>query len=219
MSIRSSLFPSNALRKHARFAATIGALALVSACASDQPGVSGPSSRVGAASEGVPFNEGLVSPVWQQKARDLVAGANFSPLAAGRAYPLLGVAQYLAVQRAEAAVDVSDAADDSGNGIGSGGRQRLETDRGAVAGASRGRRRDGCAWACRWVFQSEHGRRTSGAWFLDKQHGAAHAHRRWTASGNDPLVPYFGKSVSSRAAANVRRRGLQHGARRDPTFQ
>jgi len=42
MSIRSSLFPSNALRKHARFAATIGALALLgfalAACAgSDRP--------------------------------------------------------------------------------------------------------------------------------------------------------------------------------------
>ena len=136
MSTRSSLFPSNALRKHAGFAATIGALALVSACASDQPDVAGPSSRVRASSEGVPFNEGLASPAWQQKARDLVAGANFSPLAAGRAYPLLGVAQYLAVQRAEAAGDITDAADDSGNGIGSGGRLRLETDRGAVAGAS-----------------------------------------------------------------------------------
>ncbi len=66
MAIRSSLFPSNALRKHARFAATIGALALVSACASDQPGVAGPSSRLDASSEGVPFNEGLASPAWQQ---------------------------------------------------------------------------------------------------------------------------------------------------------
>ncbi len=134
MAIRSSIFPSNALRKHARFAATIGALALVSACASDQPGVAGPSSRadasregvpsVDASREGVPSNEGLVSPVWQQKARDLVAGAGFSPLAAGRAYPLLGVAQYLAVQRAEAAVGVPNtkSADASGNGIGSGGR-------------------------------------------------------------------------------------------------
>jgi len=137
MAIRSSLFPSNALRKHARFAATIGALALVSACASDQPGVAGPSSRVDASSEGVPFNEGLASPVWQQKARDLVAGAKFSPLAGGRAYPLLGVAQYLAVQRAEAAAGIPNVESNaSGNGIGSGGRERLETDRGAVAGAS-----------------------------------------------------------------------------------
>ncbi len=57
--------------------------------------------------------------------------------AVGRALPLLGVAQYLAVQRAEAAAGVPNVeSDPSGNGIGSGGRQRLETDRGAVAGAS-----------------------------------------------------------------------------------
>lgn len=137
MAIRSSLFPSNALRKHARFAATIGALALVSACASDQPGVAGPSSRLDASSEGIPFNEGLASPVWQQKARDLVAAANFTPPAVGRALPLLGVAQYLAVQRAEAAAGIPIVESNaSGNGIGSGGREGLETDRGAVAGAS-----------------------------------------------------------------------------------
>jgi membrane-associated phospholipid phosphatase len=51
-----------------------------------------------------------------------VALANFSPLAAAHAYGLLGVAQYLAVQRAEGADD--------------GGRDLLELDRGAVAGAS-----------------------------------------------------------------------------------
>src|SRR2546426_12522357 len=53
------------------------------------------------------------------------------------AYPLLGVAQYLAVQRAEAAEGGSDVANmGSGIGIGAGGRDRLELDRGAVAGAS-----------------------------------------------------------------------------------
>jgi membrane-associated phospholipid phosphatase len=54
--------------------------------------------------------------------RNLVADAKFNPLAAGRAYPLLGVAQYLAVQRAEEAQGTIGA--------------RPETDRGAVAGAS-----------------------------------------------------------------------------------
>jgi membrane-associated phospholipid phosphatase len=121
MSVRSSLFPSNALRKRARFAATIGAFALVSACASDQPGIAGPSSIGDASRGGVPAAV-LASPGWQEMARILVAGANLNALAAGRAYPLLGVAQYIAVQRAEEAQGTI--------------RERPETDRGAVAGAS-----------------------------------------------------------------------------------
>src|SRR6266850_2240626 len=76
-----------------------------------------------AASQGVPFNEGLASPAWQLTARNLVSAASFSPIQGAHAYPILGVAQYLAVQRAEAAIDGE-------------GRVRLESDRGAVAGAS-----------------------------------------------------------------------------------
>jgi membrane-associated phospholipid phosphatase len=49
---------------------------------------------------------------------------------------LVGVAQYLAVQQAEAAAGTDGESDVSGEGIGTGGRSRLETDRGAVAGAS-----------------------------------------------------------------------------------
>jgi hypothetical protein len=56
-------------------------------------------------------------------ARNLVSQANYSPIQAAHAYPILGVAQYLAVQRAEAAINDE-------------GRARLESDRGAVAGAS-----------------------------------------------------------------------------------
>jgi hypothetical protein len=52
-----------------------------------------------------------------------VSRANFNSIQAAHAYPILGVAQYLAVQQAEAAI----------NG---GGRVRIESDRGAVAGAS-----------------------------------------------------------------------------------
>ena len=74
------------------------------------------------ASRGVPFTEGLASPVWQDTAASLVKQTKFGPLPASHAYSLLGVAQYLAVQEAEAAAG--------------GGRSRLETDRGAVAGAS-----------------------------------------------------------------------------------
>jgi len=66
-----------------------------------------------------------------------VAQANTPPYAAGRLYAFVGVAQYLAVQEAEAAAGGTDAESDaSGPGIGRGGRARLETDRGAVAGAS-----------------------------------------------------------------------------------
>src|SRR5437762_3722982 len=120
MSVHSSLFPYNILRNRARLAATIGALALVSACGSDQPTIAGPSSAGGGSTGGV-TPAVLASPGWQQTARDLVAGAKFTPLDAGRAYPLLGVAQYLAVQRAEGVEGASE---------------RGVTDRGAVAGAS-----------------------------------------------------------------------------------
>ncbi len=86
---------------------------------------------------GVPFTEGLASPAWQATAGTLVAQARILPCAAGRLYAFVGVAQYLAVQRAEAAAGGTDAAGGvSGDGIGIGGRSRLETDRGAVAGAS-----------------------------------------------------------------------------------
>ena len=79
----------------------------------------------------------LASPAWQEKAAGLVSQAGFNPQTATHAYPLLGVAQYLAVQRAETAeggFDVANVA--SGIGVGAGGRDRLELDRGAVAGAS-----------------------------------------------------------------------------------
>ncbi len=97
--------------------AAVATLAL--ACRSDGPSA----PALSASRSGVPFAEGLSSPGWQQTARNLVIQARLGPIPAGHAYPLLGVGQYLAVQRAEAAADV-------------GGRALLETDRGAVAGAS-----------------------------------------------------------------------------------
>lgn len=111
-----SFFPTTSLRECARLAAMMGAFSLVNACGSDQPGIAGPSSVTTVTAVA------LASPGWQETARSFVAAANFNALAAGRAYPLLGVAQYLAVQRAEAAFgSVHD---------------RAVTDRGAVAGAS-----------------------------------------------------------------------------------
>src|SRR5439155_16702157 len=67
-------------------------------------------------------------PAWQTTEANLVAQAGFTPVVAVRAYSLMGVAQYLAVQQAEAANGGTDVAD--------GGRSRQELDRGAVAGAS-----------------------------------------------------------------------------------
>ena len=103
---------------HAVFVVTIAAL---SACTDQTPTPTG--FGLSAARRGVPFSAGLASPVWQGTAAAHVAQANFAPYTAGRAYSLLGVAQYLAVQRAE-------------GGKRSGGRDQLELDRGAVAGAS-----------------------------------------------------------------------------------
>ncbi len=78
---------------------------------------------ISAARSGVPFAAGLASPTWQATAATRASQANFSPLAATHAYGLVGVAQYWAVQRADAAADDN-------------GRSQLEAERGAVAGAS-----------------------------------------------------------------------------------
>jgi membrane-associated phospholipid phosphatase len=122
MPVRSSL-TRHAWRTPARIATALVALALITACASDKSGPTEVNARADAARSGVPFDVGLASPAWQEAARGFVSDAKFSPLAAGHAYPLLGVAQYLAVQKAQAAIS-------------GGGRVRLESDRGAVAGAS-----------------------------------------------------------------------------------
>ena len=111
------------IRPH-RLLTTLGAVAAGTLACTDATttGIS-TSRQSAAASRGVPFDVGLASPAWQKTARDLVSAASFSPIQAAHAYPVLGVAQYLAVQEAEAAID-------------GGGRERLEADRGAVAGAS-----------------------------------------------------------------------------------
>ncbi|MGZ3333055.1 MAG: phosphatase PAP2 family protein [Gemmatimonadaceae bacterium] len=135
MRVRSPHHPPRALRTTSRTAAVLTVFALILACTPDQR-LTAPNKGV-EARNGVPFTEGLASPAWQQTARDLVSGAAYSPINAAHAYPLLGVAQYLAVQEAEAASgDNGQGTNSNGNGIGAGGRARLETDRGAVAGAS-----------------------------------------------------------------------------------
>lgn len=70
---------------------------------------------------------------WQQRARDLVAANNLTPLSAARVYAALSAAEYRALMM------LSDADQDGTlprEGLGSGGRSALEAHRGAVAGAS-----------------------------------------------------------------------------------
>jgi len=104
--------------KLAVFAVT---LAVVSACTDRGPAPTG--LGISASRNGVPFASGLASPAWQETAATGAVQAGFAPFTASRALSLLGVAQYLAVQRAEGA-------------DGGGGRNQAERDRGAVAGAS-----------------------------------------------------------------------------------
>ena len=89
---------------------------------------------------GPPFTEGLASPEWQEIARNFVMQSTVSrnSAAAARVYAYLSVAQYDAVVRAEDDVGGNESEPEPApvNGLGSGGRSRLETDRGAVAGAS-----------------------------------------------------------------------------------
>jgi len=119
----------------ARVSIPLAGLLALGACTDRAPAPTG--LGLSASRSGLPFTEGLASPAWQEKAAGLVSQAGFNPQTATHAYPLVGVAQYLAVQRAEAAegdIDVANVG--SGIGIGAGGRNRLELDRGAVAGAS-----------------------------------------------------------------------------------
>ena len=113
--------PRNNPGQGVRLFAIAAGLAALTGCADHASAPTG--FDLAASRSGLPFTAGLASPAWQTTEGSLVRQASFNPQVATRAYSLLGVAQYLAVQRAEAA--------DAG-----GGRDRLELDRGAVAGAS-----------------------------------------------------------------------------------
>jgi len=125
MPVRFMLSPPKAPRVIAGTATALLTVALITACSTDKPAPTGLNASLDASSRnGVPFTtEGLASPAWQLTARNLVSAANLAAVQATHVYPILGVAQYLAVQEARAAIS-------------GGGRQRLEADRGAVAGAS-----------------------------------------------------------------------------------
>jgi membrane-associated phospholipid phosphatase len=70
---------------------------------------------------------------WQEQARALAAANNMSPLAAGRMYAALSVAEYQAVM---AVYDTGGDNYPPADGDGKGGRSVFEAGRGAVAGAS-----------------------------------------------------------------------------------
>jgi len=102
----------------------LSVLAILSACSDRNP----TSAPITASRSGLPYDVGLASPAWQALAVHQAIGltppvGSLNPLQSAHAYALLGVAQYLAVQQADAAV-------------GSSGRSQLEAERGAVAGAS-----------------------------------------------------------------------------------
>src|SRR2546426_2418797 len=115
--------------------------ALASACDSDRRLVGpGASKALMANASGVPFTEGLASPAWQLLARNFIMRSTLSgnSAKATRVYAYLSVAQYDAVVRAEDAIGGNESQTDPtrGDGLGSGGRSRLEADRGAVAGGA-----------------------------------------------------------------------------------
>ncbi|HET9387959.1 MAG TPA: phosphatase PAP2 family protein, partial [Gemmatimonadales bacterium] len=94
-------------------------------------------ATITASRAGVPASAGLGSSDWLDLAITAIAQANTAPTNAARPLALVSVAQYLSLQEAEAAAGGTDeGATGSGSGLGRGGRARLETDRGAVAGAS-----------------------------------------------------------------------------------
>ncbi len=123
-------------RKHSKVLAAAALAATLFACRpdADPAGLAGPSV---ASRSGVSAIEGLASPGWQATTATQVAQARLSPVVASRAYSLVGVAQYWAVQRAEAGSDDRDGeSGESDNDNERGGRNRRDADRGAVAGAS-----------------------------------------------------------------------------------
>src|SRR5258705_9325827 len=87
----------------------VAGLALLAACTDQRPAPTG--LGLSASHNGLPFTEGLASPAWQEKAASLVSQAGSNAQIATHAYPLLGVAQYLGVQRAEAADGGTDVAE------------------------------------------------------------------------------------------------------------
>lgn len=129
MTHRIALLPRVVVRTPRRAALVFAAMtaATLVACADNAtaPSAATPSS-VATSADPFDLSSATSTLEWEATARSLVAShATISPIAAGRIYALLGVAQYGAVVAA-----------DDGYGGNGGGRALYEARRGAVAGAS-----------------------------------------------------------------------------------
>ena len=121
----------DSILSHGKLLAAAALAATIFACQPD----AGPAGLVGpmaASRSSAPSQEGLTSPAWQGTAATLVMQANLPAVVAGRAYSLVGVAQYLAVRQAEGSKGDRDGDQETERG----GRSGRASDRGAVAGAS-----------------------------------------------------------------------------------
>jgi membrane-associated phospholipid phosphatase len=80
------------------------------------------------------FSTELLSPQWQEQVRALVRLNAVSPVAAGRMYAAVSVAQYRGILAVDEHLGTEGTLAE--HGFGAGGRSRYEAQRGAVAGAS-----------------------------------------------------------------------------------
>ena len=121
---------------HAKWLAVAAVVAPLVACQPDA-NPAGLTGRLAASRSSAASQEGLASPGWQGTAATLVAQTMVPPYAAARLYAFVGVAQYLAVQQADASRgDRDDEASGSDDETARGGWSRRDAERGAVAGAS-----------------------------------------------------------------------------------
>lgn len=96
-------------------------------------------SRANSSAQGVPFTEGLASTRWQELARDTLGPPHkLSSPENGRIFAYLGLAEYAAVVAVDNQLPFDEESDNepAGQGIGSGGRLKLDMQRGAIAGAA-----------------------------------------------------------------------------------
>lgn len=126
-----------------RIAASLFTGVLLAACSNDvaRTTITAPQSitRTNASAQGVPFTEGLASTRWQELARDTLGPPHkLSSPENGRIFAYLGLAEYAAVVAADDQLPFDEESDQepSGHGVGSGGRLKLDMQRGAVAGAA-----------------------------------------------------------------------------------
>jgi PAP2 superfamily protein len=115
-----------------RAAGLVISVAAALGCA-DQPTAPEPQPST-PAQKVAPFSTDLLSPQWQEQVRALVRSNGISPLAAGRMYAGVSVAQYRAIIAVDQHLSTEGTLTD--HGFGAGGRSRYEAHRGAVSGAS-----------------------------------------------------------------------------------